>query len=165
MTPEDIAEFIVKAKEVINRKVDIFDDSGWCSKETDIGNMFLEAIEVIEELLYDNTAEKIANRLASKTIQDIYEPRIKDLKADFEDVKAAHDKLADLYNAVRETVGSLTTLLAATKCPECDGSGSYARYNIYGEVEAVQCQWCHDTRLLLAELKTKDGTRVTNEHQ
>ena len=83
----------------MGRKVDdVHDHSAWYQREEDIYTLFPKAIEVIKELLNDNTAEKIANRIAADSIQDIYESRIKELKANFEDVKAAHDKLADTTN-------------------------------------------------------------------
>jgi hypothetical protein len=87
MTPEEIAKFIATTT---------IDSPDYDFAERGIA--LTKAISIIEELLYDNTAEKIANRIAADSIQDIYESRIKELKANFEDVKTAHDKLVDTTN-------------------------------------------------------------------
>lgn len=65
---------------------------------------------------------------------------------------------AQLRPALRYANEALS-LLAAAQCPCCDGSGAYYDSNsIDQEPEVCQCQWCDETKALLAKTKeVNDG--------
>ena len=61
------------------------------------------------------------------------------------------------WEAREKEIKRLRELVKAAICPSCDGSGGYYTGSPETGGEAVQCQWCHVRKTILAESEGGDG--------
>ncbi len=54
-----------------------------------------------------------------------------------------------IQQAKEEWTIPLIQLLKVAKCPDCDGSGSYASPDKNGEPIQTQCRWCFERNLII----------------
>ena len=54
-----------------------------------------------------------------------------------------HASVAE-FNQLRDQLANVLDLLLLAKCPDCNGSGSYAQETRDGGCDQVECRWCSD---------------------
>lgn len=81
--------------------------------------------------------------------RDIYREETHRWKAALQALEKENAELKQQLAAFHAAV----ELLGVSKCPNCDGSGSYAIEGPHGEAQECQCQFCFEKNALLASQK------------